>query len=91
MKIKQIIELAQQGYKIELIPRKDFMWRKFEVYISCDNFSVGLLGGYNNAKGHRLPILVFTTKYLQQDLLWSIQQETYAGTGLLSPIEGEQM
>jgi hypothetical protein len=92
LKIKQILDYSVNGYNIELIPRKDYAWRKFDVYLSSDSFDLGLLGGYSNSKGHRLPVLVFTTKYLQTEMPWSQEGgDTYAGTSLLSPIEGQMI
>ncbi len=91
MKIKQVLDYAAGGYRIELVPRKDFAWRKFDVYLSSDNFELGLLGGYGNSKGHRLPVLEFTTKYLQPEIPWFREGgDTYVGAGLLTPIEGSE-
>ena len=92
MKIKQLLDYASGGYRIELIPRKDFTWRKFDVYLSSDNFELGLLGGYNNSKGHRLPVLVFSTRFLQTEIPWySEGGDTYVGAGLFTPMEGQMI
>ena len=89
MKLKQILDYATGGYRLELIPRTDFSWRKFDVYLSSDSFELGLLGGYINSKGHRLPTLVFSTKYLQTEIPWYYEGgDTYVGAGLLTPMEG---
>lgn len=68
--IKQIIEYAKAGYDIWLTPRKDHPWRAFKVYISSDNFSLGLRKGGSAAKAHRLVVLEFATIDAEPDLKW---------------------
>jgi hypothetical protein len=69
--IKKIINHAKLGNKLVLIPRADKPSRTFEVVVNMDNFDIGLLKGGAKAIGHRLPVLQFTTKYLQAELGWS--------------------
>jgi len=63
------------SYKLILIPRSDAQARNFEVRFSNPNFSLGIMKGGRNAKGHRLPILEFTTvspvskNFIDPDLL----------------------
>jgi len=89
--IQNIINYAYCGYKLVLIPRSDilFSWRKFEVYVSMNSFDLGIGKGGLAANYNRLPVLVFTTKYLQNSLQWNVQGvQTLGGSTLNSPMEG---
>jgi hypothetical protein len=79
LKIEKILSYAKGPFKLIIIPRIDHPWRWFEVYVSMDNFDLGILRGGAKAIGHRLPVLVFTTVNLEQELKW------YAGD--YNPIE----
>jgi hypothetical protein len=70
MLIKQILEYAKAGYTLILYPRKDHPWRNFEVYVSMDNFELGLRRGGIAAKAHRNVALEFSTVNLEPDLKW---------------------
>lgn len=70
LQIKEILEFAKFGYKIFLTPRKDHPWRAFEVYVSMDDFELGLRRGGASAKAHRLVVLGFTTVNLEPNLKW---------------------
>ncbi len=70
MLIKQILEYSKLGYRLFLTPRKDHPWRGFEVYVSMDNFELGLRRGGAAAKAHRLVVLEFSTVKLEPDLKW---------------------
>jgi hypothetical protein len=96
MKIKQILDSALAGSKIQLMPRVDLPARIFEVYVSMDTFSLGILQGNGfYPQAHQYPVLVFSTKYLQDSLDWSLilppsdPLSGAGGTGLGSPIEGQ--
>lgn len=71
LEIKKIINHAKLGNKLVITPRADKPARAFEVILNMDNFDIGLLKGGANAIGHRLPVLQFTTKYLQTELVWN--------------------
>ena len=89
MKVKDIIDCLIEGGTIEIVPRTDMPWRKFEVYLSGGKIDLALLKGYSSAKGHRLPVLEFTTKYLLNEIPWSVTGGNgYCGTMLNSPLEG---
>lgn len=92
--IQNIINYAYGGYKLVLIPRSDvlFSWRKFEVYISMNSFDLGIGKGGVAAINNRLPILVFTTKFLQSSLQWNVLgMQTIGGNTLNSPMEGGRL
>jgi hypothetical protein len=76
--IRQILLSAKAGDTIYIIPRADKPLRKYEVVVSMDNFELGLLKGGVNSPGHKLPVLTFTTKYLQTDLGWEDETMTNA-------------
>jgi hypothetical protein len=69
--VREILLSAKEGDTIYLTPRIDKPLRKYEVVVSMDNFELGLLKGGVNSPGHKLPVLTFTTKYLQTDLEWN--------------------
>jgi hypothetical protein len=69
-KIKRVLEYAKAGSKIHLTPRADHPWRAFEVYVSMDNFELGIRRGGMAAKAHRLVVLEFSTVNIEPDLKW---------------------
>ncbi|RPI19013.1 MAG: hypothetical protein EHM58_03095 [Ignavibacteriae bacterium] len=71
LNVKSILNHAKLGNKLVIIPRADSPDRTFEVIVNMDKFDIGLLKGGAKAIGHRLPVLQFTTKYLQAELNWS--------------------
>jgi hypothetical protein len=70
LSIRQVLIAAKNGDTIYIIPRADKPLRQYEVVVSMDNFELGLLKGGASSPGHKLPVLTFTTKYLQTDLGW---------------------
>lgn len=70
LKIKQILEHAKAGNTLILVPRKDHPWRNFEVYVSMDNFELGLRKGGPAAKAHKSVVLQFSTVNIEPDLKW---------------------
>lgn len=70
MSIKSLLEYARAGYKLYLIPRAEIYWRSFEVYVSMNNFEVGIRRGGAKAKYNRMVLLEFATKHLQTSLNW---------------------
>ena len=70
MLIRQVFEYAKQGYKLFLTPRIEHPWRAFEVYVSMDNFELGIRRGGIAAKAHRQVVLEFATVNIEPDLKW---------------------
>lgn len=70
LRVKQILEYAKAGYDLWLTPRTDHPWRSFNVYVSMDDFEMGIRRGGAMAKAHRLVVLEFATVNIEPDLKW---------------------
>lgn len=91
-KIKLLFDYAKAGKRIIFYPRKDLLNRNFEVNLANESLELGTKGGAMRNKYHRLPVIIFRTKYLEPDLKWfppDPEPVSLAGGGSFAvPFEG---
>ena len=73
LKFKRLVDLESTSsryasFEIIIIPRVDFLDRRFSVFYSGDDIEIGIMGGRRNAPGNRLPIIRWSVKSLYSQL-----------------------